>query len=55
MIALDEMGRRAVTAKYMLQTLTEDKKNQALLQAAKGLQEGAEEILAANEIGRAHV
>ena len=49
MIALDEMGRRAVTAKYMLQTLTEDKKNQALLQAAKGLQEGAEEILAANE------
>ena len=49
MIALDEMGRRAVTAKYMLQTLTEDKKNQALLQAEKGMQEVEEEILAANE------
>ncbi len=49
MIALDEMGRRAVAAKYVLQTLTETEKNQALLQAAEGLQKDAAQILAANE------
>ncbi len=46
---LEEMGKKAVMAKYRLQVLTAEEKNQALLQAAKGLQEDETAILAANE------
>ena len=42
MTDLKEMGKRAVAAKYMLQTLSDDDKNKALTAAA-------------DEIGRAHV
>ncbi len=50
MNSLEEMGKKAVMAKYRLQVLTAEEKNQALLQAAQGLQADREAILAANEL-----
>ena len=48
MISLQEMGQRACEAKYSLQKMTAEQKNQALLAAAKALREEAEDILSAN-------
>ena len=48
MTDLKEMGKRAVAAKYMLQTLSDDDKNKALTAAADGLLADAEAILGAN-------
>ncbi len=48
MQSLEELGKKAIVAKYKLQTLTEEEKNKALLCAAKGLQADCEKILAAN-------
>ncbi len=48
MQSLEELGKKAIAAKYKLQTLTEEEKNKALLCAAKGLQADCEKILAAN-------
>ena len=48
MISLQEMGQRACEAKYSLQKMTAEQKNQALLAAAKALREEAEKILSAN-------
>ena len=48
MISLQEMGQRACEAKYSLQKMTAEQKNQALLAAANALREEAEEILSAN-------
>ncbi len=45
---LREMGERASKAKYVLQRLTEQEKNEALLAVAGALEQGCEEILAAN-------
>lgn len=55
---LELMGRNAVAAKYELQKLTTEKKNQVLLTAAKLLTEESEYLLQANEqdmqMGRAN-
>ncbi len=45
---LEEMGKKAVAAKYKLQVLTEAEKNQALMEAAEGLVRDTEKIIAAN-------
>ena len=45
---LEDLGRRAVEAKYHLQTLTTEKKNQILQRAAEFLVDRSEEILSAN-------
>lgn len=45
---LKEMGKRAVAAKYRLQSLTTEEKNRALEHAAEALTEHTREILAAN-------
>lgn len=45
---LEEMGKKAVAAKYKLQVLTEAEKNQALMAAAEGLVRDTEKIIAAN-------
>lgn len=47
--ALEELGKRAVSAKYILQNLTTEKKNNALKKAASLLIEHTDEILKANE------
>lgn len=47
---LEELGKKAVAAKYTLQVLTAEEKNQALLQAAAGLLADQEAILAANAL-----
>lgn len=46
---LEELGKRAVAAKYELQVLEEEKKNEALFYAADGLEADSKAILAANE------
>lgn len=46
---LDEMGKKAVTAKYIVQTLSAEEKNAALSAAADGLLADTAAILAANE------
>lgn len=46
---LNEMGARAVNAKYALQKLTATEKNKALLHASEALLSHTEEILSANE------
>lgn len=46
--ALQDMGKRAVDAKYVLQKVSADEKNQALVHAAKALCEQQEKILSAN-------
>ena len=46
---LQEMGERAVTAKYILQKLSTEEKNNALLKAAEMLVAMQDEILQANE------
>lgn len=51
---LELMGQNAVTAKYELQKLTTEKKNQVLLTAAKLLVAEAEELLQANEQDMKH-
>ena len=48
MMTLQEMGQRACEAKYSLQKMTADQKNQALLAAAKALCDRSGEILTAN-------
>ena len=45
---LDNLGQRAVAAKYVLQELTTDEKNRALRAAAAALTDGTERILEAN-------
>lgn len=45
---LKEMGKRAVAAKYRLQSLTTEEKNRALEHAAEALTEHTREILTAN-------
>lgn len=45
---LNDLGKRAVSAKYVLQKLTEEKKNEVLKASAKSLVERAPEILEAN-------
>lgn len=45
---LEEMGKKAVAAKYKLQVLTEAEKNQALMAAAEGLVRDTEKIIVAN-------
>lgn len=45
---LEEMGKKAVAAKYKLQVLTEAEKNQALMAAAEGLVRDTEKIIEAN-------
>jgi len=47
---LQEMGQKAVAAKYELQRATTAEKNQALLKAAEALCAGKEQILAANAV-----
>ena len=49
MTDLQEMGKRAVSAKYILQTMKTDEKNRTLLTAADKLITHTEEILMANE------
>ncbi len=49
MTNLDEMGKKAVTAKYIVQTLSAEEKNAALSAAADGLLADTAAILAANE------
>lgn len=49
MTNLEEMGQRAVTAKYLLQKASTEEKNNALRKAADVLLENKEDILAANE------
>ncbi len=49
MYHLEETGKRAMQAKYVLQTLTADKKNAALEAAAKAFLARKRELLAANE------
>ncbi|MCH5269835.1 MAG: glutamate-5-semialdehyde dehydrogenase [Lachnospiraceae bacterium] len=49
MTDLQDMGKRAVSAKYKLQTMTADEKNHTLLTAANQLITHTEEILKANE------
>ncbi len=49
MTNLEEMGQRAVTAKYLLQKASTEEKNNALQKAANALLENKENILAANE------
>ncbi|MCM1538280.1 MAG: glutamate-5-semialdehyde dehydrogenase [bacterium] len=46
---LEEIGKRAVQAKYELQTIVTDKKNEALCRVADGLTADTGRILAANE------
>ncbi|MCM1103509.1 MAG: glutamate-5-semialdehyde dehydrogenase [Clostridium sp.] len=46
---LEEIGKRAVLAKYELQTISTDKKNEALCRVADGLIADTGKILAANE------
>jgi len=48
MDTLEELGKKAVAAKYRLQTLTAEEKNRALLHAADSLEADRKEILAAN-------
>jgi glutamate-5-semialdehyde dehydrogenase len=48
-MSLQEMGQRAVTAKFALQQATTQQKNAALLLAAKALCEGEDSLIAANE------
>lgn len=48
-IMLNEMGVRALNAKYTLQKLTATEKNKALLHASEALLSHTEEILSANE------
>lgn len=48
-IMLNEMGVRALNAKYALQKLTATEKNKALLHASEALLSHTEEILSANE------
>ena len=45
---LEVLGKKAVTAKFKLQVLTEEEKNKALLCAAQGLLDDREEVLEAN-------
>ena len=45
---LDNLGQKAVAAKYVLQKLTTEEKNRALRAAAAALTDGAERILEAN-------
>ena len=47
---LQIMGERAKTAEPVMRTLSTEKKNQALRQAAEDLVKKQEDILAANEI-----
>jgi len=47
---LEQLGKNAATAKYVLQVLTEDEKNKALLAAAEGLKKDAQSIIEANKI-----
>lgn len=47
---LEEMGKRAVAAKYELQKLSSEKKNEALKAAAEALVNHTKEILAANAV-----
>lgn len=49
MTDLQDMGKRAVSAKYKLQTMTADEKNHTLLTAANQLITHTEEIIKANE------
>ena len=49
MYCLEETGKRAMQAKYVLQTLAADKKNAALEAAAKAFLARKRELLAANE------
>ena len=49
---LEVLGKKAVTAKFKLQVLTEEEKNKALLCAAQGLLDDREEIL---ELARAFI
>lgn len=46
---LESMGKKAVSAKYEIEQLTEEKKNQVLAKVAQGLLEDAEDILKENE------
>ena len=48
MTNLQEMGQKAVAAKYVLQRATTEEKNAALLKAAEYLCKDQESILAAN-------
>ena len=50
MTNLREMGQKAVAAKYALQILDTDIKNQALTAAAEGLLKRQDEILEANRL-----
>lgn len=50
MINLQEMGKRACEAKYLLQKASTEEKNRALASAAKALCENAARILAANAL-----
>lgn len=47
---LKEMGKKAAAAKYLLQKLTEQEKNQVLLAVADALEKNNEKILAANAV-----
>lgn len=49
MTDLYDLGKKAVTAKYLLQKTNTDKKNEALLHIARCLEENAPDILKANE------
>ncbi|WWR14604.1 glutamate-5-semialdehyde dehydrogenase [Lachnospiraceae bacterium JLR.KK008] len=55
---LEDLGKKAVMAKYELQVLSQEKKREALLLAAEGLEADMTAILAANELdmqaGREH-
>lgn len=46
---LEEMGKKAVSAKYEIEQLSKERKNEALLVVASGLIEDTDEILKANE------
>lgn len=46
---VEQLGKKAVVAKYKLQVLTEAEKNQALLAAAEGMVADTDTILAENE------
>lgn len=46
---LEEMGKHAIEAKYLLQALDTEKKNEALKNVAKALIDGTDAILEANE------
>ena len=48
-ITLQEMGQKACQAKYLLQKLSTEEKNRALMEAAKALRDQSNKILKANE------